>query len=412
MATANDVTQLNGLFKTVYADKLENLIPDFAILQKKIEFVGAEKETGAFYAQPVALASEAGFTYNGEAGTVVALNAAVAGQTKEAQVKGSEMILRSQLGYIALARASKQGAKAFKRASAFKVEDMNSSIRKRLELAMLYGRVGVGIVSSCIGGVITVTDATWAAGIWAGAEGHILEAFDGITGSDSQHNGDLTISAIDTDAKTITVTGTSSSVTTGDYLFFKGARTTTAFNEMAGLQKIISNASTLFNISAASYSLWKGNSVTVGGDLTFAAVQDALARAMNKGLMSKCLLIVSPKGWSRLNTDLAALKMNDSSYSAKKGENGSESLMFHSANGAVEIVAHPFCKEGDAFLLPMESIVRIGSTDVTFGVPGMDQEFFTLVSGYNAVELQCMTDQAVFIEKPAHAVYLSGITYS
>jgi hypothetical protein len=56
--------------------------------------------------------------------------------------------------------------------------------------------------------------------------------------------------------------------------------------------------------------------------------------------------------------------------------------------------------------------MRLGSVDLSFGVPGMDETFFTLVANTNAVELQCMADQAIFLEKPAHAVYLSGITYS
>ena len=69
-------------------------------------------------------------------------------------------------------------------------------------------------------------------------------------------------------------------------------------------------------------------------------------------------------------------------------------------------------KDGDAFIVPLDSVMRLGSVDLSFGVPGMDETFFTLVANTNAVELQCMADQAIFLEKPAHAVYLSGITYS
>src|SRR5688500_1791055 len=131
--TPNTVTTLNGLFKTVYADKLLDLIPDFGILQKYIGFEGADKETGNFYAQPVALSQEAGFTYLGTSGDVASLGDAIRGQTKEAQVYGSELVLRSQISYGALARASKSGVKAFKRASSFLVEGMNNAARKRVE---------------------------------------------------------------------------------------------------------------------------------------------------------------------------------------------------------------------------------------------------------------------------------------
>lgn len=418
MAGENTVSTLNGLFKTVYADKLLDLVPDYAVLQKKIPFVSADKETGNFYAQPVNLSHEQGFTYNGEAGSVVTLNAAINSTMKEAQVKGTEMILRTQITYTALSRASKAGPKAFKRASAWKVEDMNNSMRKRLEISMIYGQSSIGTVESITSasgsGTITISAATWAGGIWAGAENAAIDSFTSTTKNNS--GGDIVITAVNSDTRTLSVTCTgtfSNECAAGDLLFFKGTNSGSGtFTEMAGLQKIIENSSTLFNINAGTYSLWKGNTVSSVGQLTHAKVQDALARAVNKGLMDPVLLLVSPKGFATLNSDLAALRMFDSSYSVGEGKNGFEKLVFHSVNGPVEVVSHPLVKDGDAFILPVDSVMRLGSVDLSFGVPGMDETFFTLVANTNAVELQCMADQAIFLEKPAHAVYLSGITYS
>ena len=417
MAGENTVSTLNGLFKTVYADKLLDLVPDYAVLQKKIPFVSADKETGNFYAQPVNLSHEQGFTYNGDAGSVVTLNAAINSTMKEAQVKGTEMILRTQITYTALSRASKAGPKAFKRASAWKVEDMNNSMRKRLEISMIYGQSSIGTVESITSasgsGTITITAGTWAGGIWAGAENAAIDSFTSTTKNNT--GGDIIITAVDSDTRTLSVTCTgtfSNECTAGDLLFFKGTNSgSSVFTEMAGLQKIIQNSSTLFNINAGTYSLWKGNTVTSVGQLTHAKVQDALARAVNKGLMDPVLLLVSPKGFNTLNADLAALRMFDSSYGVE-GKNGFEKLVFHSVNGPVEVVSHPLVKDGDAFIVPLDSVMRLGSVDLSFGVPGMDETFFTLVANTNAVELQCMADQAIFLEKPAHAVYLSGITYT
>ncbi len=417
MAGENTVSTLNGLFKTVYADKLLDLVPDYAVLQKKIPFVSADKETGNFYAQPVNLSHEQGFTYNGDAGSVVTLNAAINSTMKEAQVKGTEMILRTQITYTALSRASKAGPKAFKRASAWKVEDMNNSMRKRLEISMIYGQSSIGevesITSASGSGTITITAASWAGGIWAGAENAAIDSFTSTTKNNT--GGDIIITAVNSDTRTLSVTCTgtfSNECTAGDLLFFKGTNSgSSVFTEMAGLQKIIQNSSTLFNINAGTYSLWKGNTVSSVGQLTHAKVQDALARAVNKGLMDPVLLLVSPKGFNTLNADLAALRMFDSSYGVE-GKNGFEKLVFHSVNGPVEVVSHPLVKDGDAFIVPLDSVMRLGSVDLSFGVPGMDETFFTLVANTNAVELQCMADQAIFLEKPAHAVYLSGITYS
>jgi hypothetical protein len=55
MATAtgaNTLTTLNGLFKEVYASKLENLIPDGVILLNMIPFVKKDAQPGNLYHQP------------------------------------------------------------------------------------------------------------------------------------------------------------------------------------------------------------------------------------------------------------------------------------------------------------------------------------------------------------------------
>ena len=422
MAGENTVSTMNGLFKTIYADKLIDLIPDFAVLQKRIDFVSAEKETGSFYAQPVVLAHEAGFTYNGTAGGVADLTSAAAGAMKEAQVYGSELILRAQLSFMALSRASSQGAKAFKRATSFKVEDMNNATRKRLEIAMLYGQASIGEVETCSAGTtsytILITAASWAGGIWAGAEGATLDLYDDDV-DPRRNTAAVTVTAVNSDTRTITVSATTDELDTcvaGDLLFFRGAVTTAsgtaAYAEMAGLATIIQNSGTLFNISASTYSLWKGTTISSVGQISFAKLQDAVGRASNKGLMEKVLVLVSPKAWSVLNADQAALRMFDSSFSAKKGENGVESLMFHGVTGPMEVVSHPMVKDGDAFIVPPDSLMRVGSLDLSFGVPGFDDQFVRYVQDKGAVEIMCLADQAIFVERPAHCVMLKGITYS
>jgi hypothetical protein len=417
MAGENTVSTASGLFKTVYAKKLQKAVPDFAILQKLVPFAQSDKEIGAYFAQPVSLSHEAGFTYNGTAGGVVQLKAAANAVIKEAQVYGSEIVLRSQMSDLYVDRASSKGEKAFEKATAFKVLDMNNSMRKRLEIAMLYGQSGVGTVSTVTdlgSGVaeLVLTDATWAGGIWAGAEGARIDSFGGTTKSNT--NGVMTITKVNSDSKKLTVTYTTAVQTIAtDVLFFESTNAgSSSFNEMAGLQKIISNTGTLFNIDAATYSLWAGTSVSSVGALTLSKLNEYVARAVNKGLMEKCVVLVSPKCWGSLNSDMAGVRMLDSSYKTTKGENGHENLSFYSQNGELEVIAHPLVKDGDAFILPLNAMQRIGSLDVTFGLPGGDEKYFTWLPEYNAIEMRCRTDQAIFLDRPAQAVFLSGITYS
>jgi hypothetical protein len=49
MATANTMDTLNGLFKEVYADKVERLIPEGLKLYSAVPFVGKEKMPGNNY---------------------------------------------------------------------------------------------------------------------------------------------------------------------------------------------------------------------------------------------------------------------------------------------------------------------------------------------------------------------------
>lgn len=424
MAAVNDLSQLNGLFKTVYADKILDLVPDFAILQKRVEFSPADKELGALYAQPVELTQEAGFTFLGESDALIDsdLNAAIAGQMKQAEVKGSQLLLRSQISYLALSRAASKGQRAFQRASAVKVEGMNNATRKRLEIAMLYGQSGLGTLSVDPGTgttsyTLTFTDATWCPAIWVGSEGAAIDVFSSAL-TTRRNTAACYVTAVDVDNKQITVSATSTQLDTadaGDVVYWRGAKhatSATTFYEMAGLNKIITNTSSLFGIDASIYSLWKGTTVSSVGEPSHAKIQAGVSKAVNKGLMEKALVLVSPRMWGVLNTDQSALRAFDSSYKASKSENGSEGLVFHSTNGQIEVVSHPFVKEGDAFIVPEDALKRIGSVDLSFGVGGMDEEFFTLVPSRAAVEMQCMADQAIFLERPGHACKLTGITYS
>ena len=57
MSTPNTTTTLNGLFKEIYADKIENLIPDGVKLLKLVPYIEAAKEIGNLYHQPVRCAA-------------------------------------------------------------------------------------------------------------------------------------------------------------------------------------------------------------------------------------------------------------------------------------------------------------------------------------------------------------------
>lgn len=412
MATANtfstpgpggQVGNLNGFFKEVYADKLQELIPEGLKLVNMIKFIGKEKQGGNLFHQPVILGMEHGVTFASSDDDAFNLNPAVAGQIKDAQVRGNPMVMRSLLGYSAASR-SVGGKNAFMDATKYIVANMLRSMSKKLEIHLLYGQVGYATVASATTTVVTITTAEWAPGIWAGGEGMPIEIRD-TTGAVSR--GEFTIASVDMDLRTITLNASAQAagVVSTDVIYHKGA----FGNEFAGIHKILTNTGTLFNISAAQYNLWKGNTYAAAGALSFAKLTKAASRPVEKGLDSKLTFFVNPRGWADLLNDQAALRMYDQSYTTAQLQNGAKSLKFHSQNGELEIIPSIYIKEGYAYGLSLEEFMRVGSSDISFKRPGYGDEFFRDLENAAAYELRLYTDQAVFCMAPGKSVLVSGV---
>jgi hypothetical protein len=402
------VGTLNGFFKESYADKLEELIPDGVKLLNKIDFMAKDKQPGNLYHQPVILGMEHGVTFAGSDEDAFNLNPPVAGQVKDAQVKGNPIVMRSLLGYVAASRAALGGQKAFMDATKFLVANMLRSMSKKLEIELLYGQMGYGTVASAgvSATVITIDTAEWAPGIWAGAEGMPIEIRD-TTGATSR--GNFVIASVDMSARTITLTSSAAAagVVATDVIWHQGAYG----NEFPGVHKILSQSSgTLFNINVGTYNLFRGNSYSAGSAaLSFNKLNLAAARAVEKGQDGTLYCLVNPRGWANMLNDQAALRRYDSSYSPAKGEIGSTSIKFHSQNGELEIEPSIYVKEGYCFMLSLDDWFRVGSTDLTFKRPGQGEEFFRDLENSAAYELRLYSDQALFCSAPGHSVIITGI---
>ena len=412
MAVANTPVSLVGDFKDLYKTSgLVDALPKWSIVQDKFPFEEAEAGLGQYYVFGVVLQKEHGFTYAPSSGAnsgVQTLNASVAGYVGQAQVEGAAIYLRSRLSYDAAAKASKAGKKAFAQAYGAVLKNMKESHQFRLELSLLYGRDGLGVVSTNTSGALVITDASWATGIWgAGMKTCVLEAFTGTGASVTQHDGDLTISAVDVSTKTVTVTGTSSSVVTGDVLYFKGARAATTYSECSGIYRILTNTGTLFNISATSYELWKANAYSVGGNLSLTAIMQGAAIGQSFGL-EKAILLTAPEKFAQLASDEAALRRYvQDAPNAKRGVKG---ITFMMGAVEVEVLCHPFIKGGESMMLAEDTFHRVGATDVTFAMPGASEKMEVHVTDSTAVEIRSMCDQGIFSEKPAQSVLLTAIS--
>jgi hypothetical protein len=374
----------------------------------------------------VQLSHEHGVTYSAANPTLgaFALQDAVAAVFKDAQVEGSQMLIRSQMSYEAAARASND-KKAFVKATSLMVKNMVNSMAKRLEISNLYGRRNLGQIASGTGAMgsrtYTISTQQWASGIWAGSEGMRLDVVDTATNSGStvilNANAAVVIGSVDLSARQLSVTGNAADLTAID-----GAIATGAFmiprgslnNDVYGLDRIVTNTGTLYNIDASSYALWRGNVVDNSPvALSFAKILNALARAVERGLDEDVVCMLSPKTWANISTDQAALRRYDDSYKGSKLENGSVEYSFFGQNGRIDIVSSIYVKEGECFIFPPKLLKRIGAMDISFKMPGRPQEEFFLELVSNAgYELRAYTDQTLFAEAPAKLVKIFNIVNS
>jgi hypothetical protein len=272
---------------------------------------------------------------------------------------------------------------------------------------MLYGQIGYGIVASTAGTTITIQTSEWAPGIWAGAEGMPIEIRD-TTGAISR--GVTTVSSVNMTARTITLTSIPSGVVATDVIWHANAYG----NEFPGIHKILTiSTGTLFNINVAQYNLFQGNQYDAqSGALSFTKLNQAVARAVEKGLDSSVLAMVNPRGWANMLNDQAALRRYDSSYKAERAEMGQKGILFHSQNGDIEIEPSIYVKEGYAYILCLEDWMRVGSTDMTFKRPGQGEEFFRDLENAAAYELRLYSDQAVFCMAPGKNVIVINVVNS
>jgi hypothetical protein len=402
MTTANTKASLDALYKDVYGDKLQNLKPDFGILMKDIKFREAKK-TGRDFVEPVSLTHEHGFTYGAGLQT---LSDVVLANNEEAKVRGNSLTLRTAFSYDAAANMVAGGKEAFIKGTEYKFRSMMEAATYRLEAQLLYGSSHLGAVASADDGAdtITISDATWSPGIWAGAENAVVDIYqaDGAT----VRLANVTVSGVDSASKTLSFSGTPdfSAVVAGDILRFKGA----TGNEMVGIRNIISNTGTLYSIDGSGYSLWQGNVSPVGAaNLTLKKIYQGVNLAVGKGLMEDVIVLVSPATFATLANDEASLRR----YSAVgKAENGFEAIEYYGPNGKIKVKVHPMVREGEAMAYPEKRAERIGATDITFKTPGRSDEMFQQLPTETGYECRLYSEQALWLPCPAKGILFTGIS--
>jgi hypothetical protein len=416
MATVTDMTQVQGWFKTSYADSIEDLTPDNTYYAKSAKALSAELQPGGGYSVPVNLTSEQGITKASSNAGAFALNPPVAMASRLTTIVGSQMLLRSALDYETIFRSKNKNA--FVAATKGVVENMIKSMYFYQECDMMWGQTGVGIANGAYAAlVLTLTTATWAPGLWLGSEGRKIR----IESALGVLRGTATITAYDIEARTITTDVAPAGVIATDVLFWD-ADGAAGVNCMLGLFSIISTTTgTLFGISRVTYGLWRSAGTYTAGNapLTFNKIMGAIARASNRGLgddVREIDVVVHPFAYRDLGNDLAAMRHLDASYKPSESMNGQEDIVFYCPAGKVSIVAHKMMKEGYAFVHPKASrcLELVGaSPKPTFELPGMVQDgqkqYLKAMENNAGVETRLYSNSALFTTKVSQMIVIDHI---
>lgn len=466
--TAVDISSSGAQLKVNYAPKLVNLVPENAILQQyrdpeapgatgkdekaqnadvavPISWTSAESN-GKYWVIPTKVKSGQGVSYLGNTGALATLADALALQIVEIQVQGNEVDIRNQIPYRAGSTAGSGGAKAFEGIAKLVMQDMKDVVYNRIEISALWGQDSIGIVLSqtISGTTLTVifTAASFCPALWVANIGAPVQFF-AVSGANwtldqgagTITNSCATVQTVTTSTRTVTFTmmvsgsasawGTSTSTpAAGTYVMFgSGAANAVAtaggaaptFNEMYGLYKQFSaTTGSPFGVNIANYSLLQGSTFDAGSaPLTQTKVVNAASKVIDKGNMSDLVLLVGTATWADLSNEAMAGRMWDSSYSARRSENGSEQITYTHAGGKIRVVLHPFMKNGYAFLFTPGQAHWVGSSDVTFVNPiNSEKDLFLEIPDKNGYEVRLYSDKALYHEAPSQALVISGIVPS
>lgn len=299
----------------------------------------------------------------------------------------------------------------------------------RLECTYLHGTQGLGVVASSANQSttqtkVTLSAATWATGIWAsslGAQVQFYKVSDNTLVS-SAADAVFQVVGVDFTNFILTINGTTTGISALDTaagagnlnIAFNGAfgSTFTSPVEGVGLFAIAGNLGTLFSINSVTFPLWQGNLYSAANaPLSFGKLQKAITLPGDKGLMGEdCSVLVPLTSFSDLLTEQAAARRYGD-VKGKKMDNGCDALEFYSPSGTMTIVPHPLVKRGQALLFPTDSITRIGSSDLTFQLPGTSTDSYLQVplGDFAGYQVRIWADNTIFAETPSHMCVITNI---
>ena len=407
---------------TVRYGEFMNPLPSVDTIAAFAPFVPPKSREGRSYNFPVRLGLPHGVTFD-DTKTAFSLGAVVAATTSEATLSGASVVVRDNVAYsdvFATQNGISNGGGAggaYFEAFDYCTTGLMQSGELYREAQLIYGpgpsstaAANIGIVNASVSGanvgatqVVNITRETWAPGLWPNLIGATVDVYQ--TDATTVRIAGCTVTAMDESQNRLSLfkSGSSVTVAANDILLLRSNIDVSCY----GLQSICANTGTLFGISASTYPQWKVASYSAGDlPLDRRGILQLCARQVGRGHKGGGTLYVSGTCVADLIDEAAELhRDNDAPDTIVHGATG---VTYKTPIGPVEVKVHPYFKQGIGMLLPKGKVKRTGSTDLTFN-NGKNEWFYMELPDNAGSQLRIFTEQAVVIESPWHAVYLTDI---
>jgi hypothetical protein len=409
-------SNIQGLFKRRYAQYV-NPLPSDNTLADEMKFVPQNVRPGEDYRFPVQMQIEHGVSHNTDE-TAFTVAGVIDSKVETANLDGSTILVAGNIPYDVIAKAM-NGDSAYFPAMDYKVKALMMGGELYRELSLGWGGgtgaatgAEVAVVSSSVSGanlgatqVVNITRATWSAGVWnlmTGAEVDILQS-DGDTSRETGVTVDAVVAA--TNRVQLTKASSSATVAANDKIIVRGGEDTTCY----GVKAILENTGSLFGISAATYPQWQALNYSAGSaTLTVAKIQRMGALLARNGLSKGGKLLVAPETFADLVEEL----QDHDRYPNPSGDakqTGFYNLLVKSPCGPIDVACYKFQQQGFAFFLAKGTGKRVGSTDLTFSLPGTNKWFYVELESNAGCQIRVFSNQAPILTIPYHCAIIDNI---
>lgn len=429
MANVVGTISYHDQFKIRYANKIAKYLSSTSILQELAPFT--EKEaTGEKYVMPIMTKRGQAFTYAaGGSGSVTFVDLDTS-KVEKASLVGSQIFGGDGCDWEAALSAL-----GFTDEFDLVMEGLMDSHRFRIELDTFWGQNANGSIGIVTGtpatsatSTVTILAAERSAGILYNLEGATLEIFD--SALTTERAGTFIVLSVNPDAGTFTVDNSGGTIADTDRIFLNGQRTTSAWKQAAGLNTWLQNTGSIAGLDASTRIVWKPNVIALGGaPLDFTTLLGAANRLQSRGHVGKLIALVTPTTWSQMMSDQSAVVRRVQEQ--RKYVLGADALTFYTGVGEIEIIAHPYQKEGYAHVFPVTTanadgsmekkdlesapLRRIGVTDLVFiGPDGTSSKskkasYFEKLQRTNILFTETYSHQALFVASPSRCVVFTGV---